>query len=180
MLDLIAGRLVPDSGRIAISGTDIASMNRAQSRRFRLMRIGMVAQTLALVAHLTAMENILLAAMVAGVRPLPRGHANALAERLGVSHLLSRRPGRLSQGERQRIAICRALLLKPDVLLCDEPTGNLDPDRSRGIVGMLVEAAAKDGTTVLLTTHDHSLLDLAHLVIDMADLREPGTAGVEP
>ncbi|MGP1271708.1 MAG: ABC transporter ATP-binding protein [Phycisphaerales bacterium] len=174
LLDLLAGRLVPISGRISIAGEPISTLPAHRRRRFRLTRIGDIAQTLALVGHLTALENILLVAIVAGVRPLPVERARTLAAQLGVEPLLRRRPQKLSQGERQRIAICRALLLEPELLLCDEPTGNLDPSRSRATTELLIRAARERGVAVVMSTHDHSLLDLADRVYDAADFRPCG------
>ncbi|MEM8756976.1 MAG: ABC transporter ATP-binding protein [Planctomycetota bacterium] len=168
LLDLIAGRLVATGGSVRVAGTDPGRLNAAARRRFRLTRIGLMPQTLALIDHLTALENIMLVATVAGVRPVPVARAKAVAQRLGIQSLLRRRPPRLSQGERQRVALARALLLRPPLILCDEPTGNLDPERSRDAVELMRTAAAEHDAAVLMTTHDHGLLDAADRVVDLA------------
>ena len=107
--------------------------------------------------------------------PLPRAEAAArvqqLAERLGLQDLLQRRPARLSQGERQRVALGRALVTSPGLVLGDEPTGNLDPDNARRSLDLLHEQAAAEDAAVLVVTHDHSLLDRFDRVITLAELR---------
>lgn len=173
LLDLIAGIHAPESGTIRVAGHDLGTLDPAQRRKVRLREIGLVFQTLALVEYLTALENILLPTFVepalnAGSKADLR--ARALAEQLEIAPLLGRRPRRLSQGERQRVAICRALVASPRVLLCDEPTGNLDPARKDRTIDLLLEAGRTSGAAVLMATHDHSLLSRFDTIIDMARL----------
>lgn len=173
MLDVIAGINRPESGRVVVGGHDLAGLDHIQRRGVRLREIGLVFQTLALVEYLTAYENIMLPYFVEPGLNRDRkaaGRAKELAERLEISHLLKRRPRRLSQGERQRVAICRALVTSPRVLLCDEPTGNLDPARKERTIDLLLEAGRSSGAAVLMATHDHSLLPRFDTVIDMASL----------
>ena len=134
-----------------------------------MQEIGLVFQNLALVEYLTALENILLPGFIDTADRAPKkARAEQLAQSLDIAHLLKRRPRRLSQGERQRVAICRALVTSPKVLLCDEPTGNLDPDRSSRTIDLLLEAGAASGAAVMMATHDHTLLERFDEVIDMA------------
>ncbi|MFI4892805.1 MAG: ABC transporter ATP-binding protein [Phycisphaerales bacterium JB058] len=174
MLDVIAGINRPETGRVVVAGHDMTDMDLAGRRRVRLREVGLVFQTLALVEYLTAMENILLPYFVEPGLNRDRkatDRARALADQLEIGHLLKRRPRRLSQGERQRVAICRAMVTSPRVLLCDEPTGNLDPARKDRTIDLLLEAARSSEAAVLMATHDHSLLPRFDTVIDMASLR---------
>jgi putative ABC transport system ATP-binding protein len=133
----------------------------------------MVFQQFELLGYLTALENILLPFHLAEQSPAASdfGRAQNLAERMGVAHTLQRRPEKLSQGERQRVAICRALIAKPQLVICDEPTGNLDPSAKLAAMDLLFEQVAKDGATLLMVTHDHGLLERFAQVIDMGSSR---------
>jgi putative ABC transport system ATP-binding protein len=99
-----------------------------------------------------------------------RERAHMLASSAGISHTLARRPQRLSQGERQRIAICRALITSPAIVICDEPTGNLDPASSEAVLNLLFEQSAARGATLLMVTHNHAILDRFDRVIDIEKL----------
>lgn len=177
LLHLAAGILVPDAGRIIACGTDLAALDERRRRAFRSRRIGLLFQDFALLDYLDARGNILLPYRIgAGLRldRAARERADALAARIGVADLLRRRPRRLSQGERQRVALCRALVTEPELLLCDEPTGNLDPARAGQAIDLVLDAAAATGASVLVVTHDHGLLDRFDRVVDLA------TASAEP
>jgi len=159
---------------VRVAGHPMHELDTNARRRVRIEHIGLVFQTLALVDYLTAFENILLPSFVEPAlcaRKELRDRAVALASDLEIEHLLRRRPRRLSQGERQRVAICRALVTKPAVLLCDEPTGNLDPIRSERTLDLLLEAGRTSGAAVMMATHDHSLLGRFDTVLDMAELQ---------
>jgi putative ABC transport system ATP-binding protein len=176
LLRLISGVLPPDRGTVIVGDQEITSLSDRERRALRATRIGMVFQHFALIDYLNAMDNILLPYRVSPALTLDRSvrdRARALAEQTGIGKLLGRRPDRLSQGERQRVAICRALVTRPSLLLCDEPTGNLDPSRSREAVGLILREADAAGATALVVTHDHSLLDGFHRVIDMPGLISP-------
>lgn len=182
LVSLIAGVLSPGAGRIVVDGSDVSAMSDAARRRFRAERIGMVFQEFELLEYLSAMDNVLLPCLLRGRgdRQASRREAAALAERLGVGGVLRRPPRKLSQGERQRISICRALVTRPAVILCDEPTGNLDPDATRATLDLLLSQASETGATLLMVTHNHSLLGLFDRVIDMGSAafkaeRAPGT-----
>lgn len=171
MLDLIAGIHAPTAGSLVVAGHAMHALNADARRTVRLQEIGLVFQNLALVEYLTALENILLPGFIDTADRAPKkARAEQLAQSLDIAHLLKRRPRRLSQGERQRVAICRALVTSPKVLLCDEPTGNLDPDRSSRTIDLLLEAGAASGAAVVMATHDHTLLERFDKVIDMADV----------
>ena len=159
LLHLLAGILTPESGRVAVAGVDLGASTDAQRRRHRLEKLGLVFQELELLDHLDVRENILLPYLI-GLPADPRAPARAveLAERTGLAGLLRRHPRDLSQGERQRVAVCRALVTEPSVVLADEPTGNLDPSTTARVVDLLLGQASAIGAAVVMVTHDHGLL----------------------
>lgn len=181
LINLIAGILLPHEGQVCVAGEVISSLGDAARRARRIQRIGMVFQELELLEYLTAMENILLAYHVSSAVRLTseaRQRAQALAESCGIAHLLARRPRRLSQGERQRVAICRALVTGPQLVMCDEPTGNLDPASTDAAMTLLLEQCQAAGATLLVVTHNHALLDRFERVIDMGELVHDGAGAV--
>ncbi len=178
LLHLIAGILVPDRGVVSVAGLYLTRESPRGRRRFRIREIGLVFQEFELLEHLTIRENI---ALPFAIEPgLARdGRAERLvplAERLGIGDYLDRRPRQLSHGERQRVAIARALVVGPRLLLADEPTGNLDPTTGSEVLDSMFHEAERHGTTVLMVTHDHGLLDRLDRVIDLGDLLETDTA----
>jgi ABC-type lipoprotein export system ATPase subunit len=172
LVHLVAGIVSPDSGHVIVQGTDLSSLSDHGRRALRIRDIGMVFQRFALLEHLTGLENVLLPYHVSSALRLDDAvinRARSLAEHLGVAHALDRKPERLSQGERQRLAIARALVTVPDLLLADEPTGNLDPDRSQETIELLVDEARQRGAGLLVATHDHALLDRFDRVLEVGD-----------
>jgi putative ABC transport system ATP-binding protein len=159
LLHLLAGILAPLSGQVEVVGVDLTSRSEAERRRHRLARLGLVFQELELLDHLDVLENILLPYLIGlGADPDARSRGAELAERAGIGDLLRRRPRDLSQGERQRVAVCRALVTGPKLILADEPTGNLDPATTARVVDLLLGQASAIGASVVMVTHDHSLL----------------------
>jgi len=173
LLQLLAGILRPDSGRVSLLGTDLSAATEAERRRFRIASIGIIFQEFELLEHLTVRENILLPYFVnPALRRTPEVDASvtALAERLGIVDHLARRPRVLSQGERQRVAVGRALVTKPRILMADEPTGNLDPANTATLMDLVGDEVAARDATFLMVTHDHGLLDRFDETIDFASL----------
>lgn len=176
LLNLVAGLARPDAGALDVAGTDMATLDEAGRRRFRATHVGFIFQNFALVDYLNAFENILYPYRVGlGLRLTPevRDRARALAEACGIEHRLKSHPGALSGGEQQRVAICRALVTQPQLILADEATGNLDPETKEAILDLLFARASDMGATVLAVTHDHDLLPRFDRVIDFATLRQP-------
>lgn len=174
LLNLVAGLVRPDAGRLVVAGQDLGALDDAGRRAFRARHVGFVFQTFALVDYLSARENILYPYRVGlGLRldRAARDRAETLARACGIADRLDRHPGALSQGERQRVAICRALVTGPGLILADEATGNLDPETKGTILDLLFDRAAEAGATVLAVTHDHDLLARFDRVIDFASLR---------
>jgi len=182
LLHLIAGILTPKNGTISTGGIDVSSRNDADRRSFRISNIGLIFQEFELLEYLTVRQNILLPYRINPALKLnreTRSSVQALAESAGIAHVLDRRPDRLSQGERQRAAVCRALIANPRIILADEPTGNLDPQTGRTTVRIVLDQTAERGATVLMVTHDHSLLDSFDRVIDIEELSGESEKPVE-
>jgi putative ABC transport system ATP-binding protein len=173
LLNLIAGILAPDRGSIVLAGNDLTSLGERPRRRHRLSQVGMIFQSFELLDYLDVRDNILLQARLApgvSISAELEQRAMATADELGLVDKWRRPVATLSQGERQRVAACRALLLDPPLVLADEPTGNLDPENKQAVLEHLIALCARDGRILLVVTHDHSLLPSFDRVIDMAEL----------
>lgn len=170
LLSLLAGRIVPESGEIRFRGERIDSLGDEARRAFRIRHVGQVFQDFRLVDHLDALGNILLPCRINPTLPLDRAsreRAESLADRLGLSARLGHRPHELSHGERQRVAVARALLARPAVILADEPTGNLDPAAKESLVDELFRLARDEGAAIIAATHDHGLLPRFDRTLDL-------------
>lgn len=175
LLRLITGILRPTRGSMRVLGRNLSDMTDKQARAFRITNVGLVFQDFELIDYLDARDNILLPFRITHELTLnadARTRAEELAEATGIAHLLRARPNELSQGERQRVAICRALVTKPGLLLADEPTGSLDPENQKKIVDLLHMTAKHSGAGLVMVTHDHELLDDFDRVIHLPELRE--------
>jgi putative ABC transport system ATP-binding protein len=179
LLHLLLGILVPDAGRVVLEGAEVSALPDAERRRLRATTVGIVFQEFELLEHLTVLENLLLPYYVSRALVLDdaaRASVRELAGSLGLGPLLDRRPRRLSQGERQRVAIGRALAAGPRVLAADEPTGNLDPRAKEATLDLAFAEAERRGATFLMVTHDHGLLGRFDRVVDVAALSAGGAA----
>jgi putative ABC transport system ATP-binding protein len=169
LLNLIAGILVPSQGTVRMGGANVSDLTDAARRDFRVNNIGFVFQDFELLEYLNVMDNILHPYRITGSLHLDRNvkeRAVALAEDMGIGDKLKRRPNDLSQGERQRAAICRALLPQPKLILADEATGNLDPENKTRILDLLFRSVEDHGATLLAVTHDYELLKRFDRVVD--------------
>ena len=172
LLHLLAGIKKPLSGQLSVNGLEPGQLSDARARAVRIKSIGMVFQDFGLLEYLSVSDNILLPCRIgAGLPadPATRERAAKLADKMGMADKLNRPVGNLSQGEKQRVAVCRALLTSPPLLLADEPTGNLDPATKTRVLDAMLEAAAADKATVLTVTHDHGLLGRFDRVIDFME-----------
>lgn len=175
LLNLVAGILTPEAGEISVAGQAVAGLSDAARRQFRASTIGFVFQDFALLDYLPARQNILYPYRITPALTLDddaRERAERLANACGIGDKLDRHPGALSQGEQQRVAICRALVTQPKLILSDEATGNLDPESKARILDLLFEQAAEAGAAVLAVTHDHELLPRFERIVDFAQFRE--------
>ncbi|MEQ8787583.1 MAG: ABC transporter ATP-binding protein [Pirellulaceae bacterium] len=169
MLALAGGLALPSSGRVEVAGSVISSLSASQRAKFRADNIGFVFQLFHLLPYLNVLDNVLVAASE-GDRQAARGKAMQLLEKFGLADRLTHRPAELSAGERQRVAMARALLNHPRLLLADEPTGNLDPKNAAAVLDLLAEFH-RDGGAVLLVTHDEKASDYAQRTIELAQGR---------
>lgn len=179
LLNLIAGILRPGSGKIRTNDTEVDSLTAAARRRFRVKTIGLVFQEFELLEHLQVLDNILLPCRITSeirIDATLRARASALAAELGIADKLKRYVRKLSQGERQRVALCRALLLEPPLLLCDEPTGNLDPVNKELVLDILFAYVQRNRTTLLTVTHDHDMLSRFDRTVDFSSFQLTGQA----
>ncbi|HEY6776764.1 MAG TPA: ABC transporter ATP-binding protein [Thermoleophilaceae bacterium] len=159
----------PTAGTYFIDGIDVAGLSENERTATRAQSIGFVFQAFHLLAHRTAVENVMLAEMYAGgERAGRRERALAALERVGMAHRRDFLPTRLSGGEQQRVAIARALLGSPRLLLCDEPTGNLDSVSTESLM-LLFDALARQGLTLVVVTHDEGVAGHARRVVRMVD-----------
>ena len=158
LLSLLSGERVAEAGAVVVGGDDLSGMSEAARRRWRLKTVGFVFQDFPLVPYLDALENALLPYRL-GLSPDAgaRARARGLLTTLGLADKAGAAPGALSQGERQRVAVARALVTRPAVLLADEPTAGLDPARSDAVVDLLSRSCEERGTTLVLVTHDPRL-----------------------
>lgn len=162
LLHLAAGLDRPSSGAVLVGGRDLAEMSDAELTGIRRNTVGLVFQFFHLLKHLTVFDNVVLPEMIAGSRPAEyRGRAMALLDRVGLADRAADRPDKLSGGEMQRIAICRALLRQPRLLLADEPTGNLDDANSGIVMDLMLSMAAEEDATVVFVTHSGELAERA-------------------
>lgn len=172
LLNLIAGVITPRQGRVVTNGVEVSRLSDAERRGFRITNIGLVFQEFELLEYLSVLDNILLSYRISSALRLDssvRERAAALAEQMGIGDKLRRHPSKLSQGERQRVAVCRAVLPEPALLLTDEPTGNLDPANKGRVLDLILQHVAQSGATLVTVTHDRDLLGHFDRVIDIKD-----------
>ncbi len=175
LLGLIAGTLIADSGSIKVNDQIISEFRRGELGRYRVQSVGQVFQAFELLDYLTVIENVMLPWYIcsSGRKEVTRSRAMELLASVGLESKQRSRPGELSQGEQQRVAVCRAMLNNPPLLLADEPTGNLDEENKQNVVDLLLEQVTRNRSTLLMVTHDKSLLDKFDSVLDMRDVARP-------
>jgi putative ABC transport system ATP-binding protein len=157
-LNVIAGLATVDSGRIVMNGVNVTKLPEVGRDRFRAQKIGFVFQTFNLLAGFSALENVLLGMTFTGQRNDPR-RAKELLERVGLGHRLTHKPAALSVGEQQRVAVARALVNKPSLLLADEPTANIDPAHQQQVIDLLRQVCRDENVAMLLVTHAPEVSD---------------------
>ncbi len=165
LLNLVGGIEDPTSGSVFIAGEDVAAMDARGRAAYRRDRVGFVFQFFNLVPTLTALENVQLVAELAGSHA--EGRARAALSAVGLAEVVDRYPGEMSGGQQQRVAIARATVKEPPLLLCDEPTGSLDLETGRQVLGVLHALAREGHHTVLLVTHNSAIANMADRVVRM-------------
>ena len=168
LMQCLAGLDTPTSGRVVLGDTDVTALPDRRLTRLRLDRVGFVFQSFNLLPQLTARENILLPASLAG-RPVDKTRLRDLAELLGIGDRLRHRPSQLSGGQQQRVAIARAMLGRPEVIFADEPTGNLDSASGEQVLDLLRTAVREFGQTTVMVTHDPHAASYADRIVSMGD-----------
>jgi putative ABC transport system ATP-binding protein len=169
LLGLLAGLDNASSGRILLDGDDITGLSEDRMAEVRGRKIGFVFQSFQLIPTLTAEENVLLPAELAGAGAEAASRARELLDRVGLSGRLDHYPVQLSGGEQQRVALARAFITRPPLLLADEPTGNLDGASGQHVLELLLELNRVEGATLILVTHDPGLAGHADRVITLRD-----------
>jgi putative ABC transport system ATP-binding protein len=175
LLNILAGVLLPDSGDVHVGAQQLSALNDSARRKFRITQLGMVFQNFELLEYLSVLDNILLPLRIGSgleVTAKLRSRATELAAHVGIGDKLKRYPSQLSQGERQRVAVSRALLLQPTLVLADEPTGNLDPSNKTLVLDLLLDYARSHTATLVTVTHDRELLQRFDRVLDFRQLNQ--------
>ena len=170
LLAIVAGLERADRGRVVVGGTDIGGLSESDLAGFRRGAVGIVFQAFHLIPTMTALENVALP-LELGSHGNPFGAARDALETVGLGNRLQHYPSQLSGGEQQRVAMARAFVPEPDVLLADEPTGNLDGDTGGAVMGELFRLRAERGSTLILVTHDHALAAQCDRMVHIADGR---------
>ena len=169
LLNLLSGLDPPDAGRVRLAGTDIHALDGAQKARFRNQKVGFVFQFYHLLPEFSALENVMLPLLIGKTCGLAEAakRADALLKKVGLSDRAGHFPTELSGGEQQRVAIARAIANDPEILFCDEPTGNLDPARAGEVAELLKDLIRREKKTVLIVTHDERIAGIADRVWDL-------------
>ena len=174
LIHLIAGILRAPAGLIEVNNIILSEYSERDLNDFRIITMGLIFQEFKLLEYLKVEENILLPYRLNSVLPFQpeiRSRARELARRVGLEDKLDRYPNKLSQGERQRVALCRALITRPSLLLCDEPTANLDPVNRDKILEMLFQYCMESQATLIMVSHDTEILQKFDDVIDIRQLQ---------
>ena len=167
-LNLISGISKADSGRIVVSGSEMTSMTEPERDALRALKIGYIFQTFNLLQGYTAIENVMLGMMFGG--GTDGGKAISLLNRVGLHERLNYLPSQLSIGQQQRVSVARALASGPDIVLADEPTGNLDPKMSSEAVDLIKEVCRENNAALLFVSHDETALSEFEKVMELSDI----------
>lgn len=175
LINLLSGILTPTSGSIKVVGLDIARLGVDYRQDLRILKLGLVFQEFELLEYLDVLDNVLLPYRLTPVLELDAAacqRASLLLADVGLGDKLRRYPGQLSQGERQRVALCRALITRPAVVLGDEPTGNLDAANRDHVIGALLTYGREADAAIVVVTHDRELLPRFDRVVDVSQLKQ--------
>jgi len=167
LLAILAGLDTPSSGNVSLDGQDLFSLDEDRRAELRGRAVGFVFQSFQLLPSLTALENVMLPLELAN-HPDPEKNSRDMLTRVGLGERLHHYPKHLSGGEQQRVALARAFVVRPRLLLADEPTGSLDADSGGGVISLLFEMNREYGTTLVLVTHDETLAARCARVIRLA------------
>ena len=170
LLQIIGTRDRPTKGQIIIGGTDVFALKDKELAAFRNKHIGFIFQFHQLLPEFTALENVCIPAMIAREKKNQyKPRAEKLLQELGLAERMNHKPNELSGGEKQRVAAARALMMNPDIILADEPTGSLDEKNKKELSELLLKLRKEYGQTILLVTHDKELAGIADRIIEIKD-----------
>lgn len=172
LLNVISGITTPDSGDVIIDNTNVAKLSEPARDRFRALKIGFVFQTFNLLPAFTALENVLLGMSFSGQKS-DRNRAKDLLGRVGLSHRLQHRPATLSVGEQQRVAVARALVNRPALLLADEPTASIDAQHQATVLQLIREACNEHHCSLLLVTHSPEVAGQFPRIAKLQEFNQP-------
>ncbi|MFQ5506280.1 MAG: ABC transporter ATP-binding protein [Planctomycetota bacterium] len=170
LLHLISGLLRPDKGRVTVKDCELTRLGERKRDRFRARHLGYVHQTFSLLAPFTALENVLLGVLFAKGGGKGQDEARLLLDRVGLGDRLHHKPSELSAGQQQRVAVARALVNRPILLLGDEPLGNQDAETGRQVLELMLSLAREMGTTVLIVTHDPNTAGQMRRTVSLPEL----------
>jgi len=171
LLHLVAGIYSADAGSVRTCGMELSDLGDAARRDFRITNVGLVFQDFALLDYLSVLDNILLPYRISRALRLDdaaRNRARQVATEVDITRMLDRRPSELSQGERQRVAVCRAIVTRPKLLLADEPTANLDSGNATRVLDALESYAGQHGATLVIVSHDRDTISRFDSTTDVA------------
>jgi lipoprotein-releasing system ATP-binding protein len=172
LLHILGGLDQPNAGKVYLDDKDVYKLKDKHRAKLRNEKVGFIFQFYHLLPEFTALENVVLPAMVkhhSSQTSRFRGRGLDLLDKVGLAKRVTHKPNQLSGGEQQRVAVARALMNEPQIILCDEPTGNLDSESGQGIIELLVELNKTNQQTLVIVTHDEQVAKRAHRVIHMRD-----------
>jgi len=170
LLNIVGGLDMPDAGRVRVGGNEVTSMSERERMRLRRTSVAFIFQSFGLIPILSAAENVGVPLRIASLPPREREErVRLMLDIVGLGEHTKQRPGELSGGQQQRVAIARALAASPQVLLADEPTGQLDSETAKQIMRLLHAVVESEGVTALVATHDRNLIGIADSVLELED-----------
>jgi len=174
LINLLAGILTPQQGSIVVDDIELTQFGERDRQDFRIVKMGLIFQEFELLEYLNVLDNILIPYRINPVLQLNdevKARAEALCIQVGLKDKIRKLPKKLSQGERQRVAVCRALVTNPTLLLCDEPTANLDPENRDNILDILFQYCEASNKTLIVVTHDQEILHRFSRTLDIRNYR---------
>ena len=173
-LNIICGILNPDAGEVVVKETAITSLKESQKDRFRAQRIGYIFQTFNLLQNFTALENVLIGMRFAG--KVNRQKAEEILQKVGLGDRIDYKPSQLSTGQQQRVAVARALVNEPDLVIADEPTGNLDPEHAASAMALIRDLCKENKASLLVVSHEKELINSFDRVEELSKINLVGAA----